>query len=287
MLTFHNLWNFLSNKYLTNFVKYQNDFLALVIHCSKIVKSPGDFVFKRDLQIDFECAFLLNLIDDFLINLKPIEYIMNKKHFFGLDFYVDERVLIPRNDTESVLATFISHVRKFITKDQYFLDLGTGSGCLAIALSKQFSECSIIASDISKEALKVAKINQAKHFANNVTLIEANFLDVLKKINHHIDYLICNPPYVDTNDCHLEKGVLKHEPSIALFANSGGLQYYELLFNELQTNLDFQPKVITCELHEYLADQISFLANNLQKKYNVTISLDLNQAKRAITLVKK
>ena len=148
------------------------------------------------------------------LNLEPVAYIIGKKEFFGRDFIVDKRVLIPRPETESLVAEAISR----IPAGSKVIDVGTGSGAIAITLEMERRDLQVIASDLSKGALEVASQNKTKHQAN-VSLI---CMDCLKATRpQSIDAIVSNPPYVDPNDLRLDEGVRRFEPSAALFAETG------------------------------------------------------------------
>ncbi|AEA34437.1 peptide chain release factor N(5)-glutamine methyltransferase [Hippea maritima] len=144
----------------------------------------------------------------------PMAYITHSKEFYGLEFYVDDRVLIPRPETELIVDVTLKIASDI--KNPKIVDIGTGSGCIAITLSKLL-DTHITASDISKEALNVAKLN-AKRLDADISLINANGLDFLK---NGIDIITTNPPYVLENEYELLSEDVKFEPKIALIPPSG------------------------------------------------------------------
>ncbi len=143
----------------------------------------------------------------------PIAYITHKKEFFGLEFYVDERVLIPRPETELLVEETIKLSEEF--KNPIIVDVATGSGCIAISLSKTLN-LTTYASDISKDAIEVAKINRDRLKAN-VKFIVADKLSFLKKA----DIIVCNPPYIAQNEYNNLQADVKFEPRIALIDETG------------------------------------------------------------------
>lgn len=138
---------------------------------------------------------------------EPIAYLISHKEFFGLDFYVDKRVMIPRPDTEALLEKIIKETKN---KKITIVDVGTGSGCLAIALKKHLPQCEIIATDISKKALAVAGKNAKKH------KVKIEFLhgDLLRPLQEKVDLIVANLPYLPKNVSR--KKNLKFEPQLAL-----------------------------------------------------------------------
>jgi len=165
----------------------------------------------------------------------PLQYIIGKEKFFGLDFMVNEHVLIPRPETEILVETAL-HTIDAIRNTQYavrILDLCTGSGNIAISLmslTKNAADCRIVASDISERALEVARENaRLNGVFNNITFIKSN---LFKDIEGRFDLIISNPPYIARNEFDtLPKEVLK-EPRSALDGGPDGLDFYRRIFFE-------------------------------------------------------
>lgn len=149
----------------------------------------------------------------------PFAYITGKQSFFGLDFFVDENVLIPRADTETLVETALSAGGKNV------LDLCTGSGCIAIALAKNMPESHITAVDVSENALEIAKKNAASIGCSNISFLH---LDILSEIPCGMfDLIVSNPPYIETAELStLMKDVISYEPSLALDGGEDGLIFY-------------------------------------------------------------
>lgn len=172
-----------------------------------------------------------NNIQNFLEGI-PIQYINNKAYFMGLEFYVDENVLIPRCDTEILVEEII----KIIKKDSLLkiLDLCTGSGAIAISLKKYLNNIEIMASDISDKALMVAKKNASK-IGVDVKFIES---DLFNNINGKFDLIVSNPPYIKkTVIPSLDKQV-RNEPILALAGGEDGLDFYRKISYEAKKFLN-------------------------------------------------
>ncbi len=162
---------------------------------------------------------------------EPVQYILNEAPFYGFDFYVDENVLIPRPETEELvlLAERIAQKEALCT----VLDICTGSGAIAVALKKSVPHLTVAASDISKEALLVAKKNSQLLDAE-VEFVETDLVAEFVATNRTFDMIVANPPYIaEAERKEMSDYVLKNEPELALFAKNNGLAMYERLANEL------------------------------------------------------
>lgn len=179
----------------------------------------------------------------------PIAYLTNHKEFFGLDFYVDERVFIPRPETEWLIEEVVREVsrRKQQEVRIQICDIGTGSGCIAIALAKNIPNAHITALDISEKAFEVAKKNIAFHgLKSQVELIQSDLLSEVSTRKFH--GIIANLPYIGTSENHLvEKEVREHEPPEALFGGETGLELFEKLFSQIQ-KMKFLPRWLIAEM---------------------------------------
>ncbi len=155
-------------------------------------------------------------------NNKPLAYILNEKEFMGLNFYVDENVLIPRPDTEILVEKAIEIIKENSLKS--FLEIGAGSGCISISLS-HFTKIKGEAVDIFNENLNICKKNAKSNDVNN---IDFYISDIFSNVNNTYDLIISNPPYIDENVFDtLGKNVVDFEPHKALFADNKGLYFYE------------------------------------------------------------
>lgn len=169
-----------------------------------------------------------------LKNGKPIQYITNKQEFMGLDFYVNENVLIPQPDTEMLVEEAINVAKQNVTKS--ILDICTGSGAIAIALKKNLDSVQVTASDISVEALEVAKEN-AK---NNE--VEINFIcsDMFENIVGKFDLIVSNPPYIENEIIKTLPQDVQNEPYIALAGGEDGLDFYKIIAKQGKKFLNSQ-----------------------------------------------
>ena len=161
----------------------------------------------------------------------PIQYIMGQTQFHGLDLTVDERVLIPRPETEILVDVAIDLINEIqgAKNELRILDLGTGSGNIAIALTKSMPDCKIIASDVSEGALEVARINAARNGVSD--RIDFVLSDVFENIKGKFDIIVSNPPYIARTEFKtLQKEVLR-EPRVALEGGMDGLDFYRKIIS--------------------------------------------------------
>lgn len=159
---------------------------------------------------------------------KPIQYIIGEVNFYGYDFKVNENVLIPRFETELLVDKTIKKIKKlFIDKPVDIVDLGTGSGCIAITLKKEINS-NVDAIDISKDALKVAKDNAINNH------VDINFIntDMTKYTEKKYDVIISNPPYI-AYDEEIMDIVKNNEPHNALYAEDNGLYFYKKIIENI------------------------------------------------------
>lgn len=162
-----------------------------------------------------------------LVEGYPIEYITNKKEFMKMNFYVNENVLIPRQDTEILVEEVIEIAKRINAKK--ILDLCTGSGAIAISLAKYLPETDIYAIDISSEALEVAQKNA------NINNVKVNFInsDIFENLKEkEFDIIVSNPPYIKTEVCESLNKEVKKEPLIALDGGNDGLYFYKKIIEQ-------------------------------------------------------
>ena len=198
-----------------------------------------------------------------LLRLKdhePIQHITGKKEFYGLLFQVNRHVLIPRPETEELVDWIISDL-KDSEKTFHILDIGTGSGCIAISLAKNLSNSRVTAFDISEEALKLAGENAAL----NKTGVQFKNVDILQTeiLEGKYDVIVSNPPYVrELEKEEMHKNVLNHEPETALYVNDdNALIFYEKIASLAKVSLK-PGGLLFFEINQYLAEETKALVEN-------------------------
>lgn len=196
--------------------------------------------------------------------LYPMAYITGKKEFYGIEFMVNEHVLIPRPETEILVEETIKTAKTISAES--IVDIGTGSGCIAITLSNILNK-KVFASDISKSALQVAKLNRSRHKAK-VDLILSNGIDWIGK---KVDIIVSNPPYVSKEDyINLSKDV-KYEPKEALISGDEGLSFIKYL-------IEHSRNLTRYLILEFGYNQSQFIKN---QNHLLRISKDLSGIYRA------
>ena len=175
---------------------------------------------------------------------KPLAYLINSAWFCGLEFYVDERVIVPRSPIAELIA---NDFKPWVSQTpRHILDLCTGCGCIAIACAVQFPEAVVWATDINLSALDVARVNIERHgVKDRIALYEADLFDGLPE--QKFDLIICNPPYVDAADMAQLPPEFGHEPAQALAAGKDGLVFVRRILHDA---VNFLPPdgVLVCEV---------------------------------------
>lgn len=166
----------------------------------------------------------------------PIAHITKQKEFWSLLLQVDEHTLIPRPETEILVDAALKLIPKDSKRD--ILDLGTGSGAIAIAIASERRLAKIIATDKSNKALHVAKQNAEKHNINNIHFINADWFNIGNKLSY--DVIVSNPPYICSDDTHLEQGDVSFEPLSALASGKDGLDDLRIIIHQAKDCLNKQ-----------------------------------------------
>ena len=196
-------------------------------------KEPHQLYLMMDEEVDEK------LYDAFQEGMKrymagePIQYIKGKETFFSRDFIVNENVLIPRYETEELVENILYKIDDYF--DDYdsidLCDVGTGSGAIAISLALEEPKLKVTATDISEEALEVARLN-ARELSAQVDFYQGDMLKPLIERNIKVDIFVSNPPYIP-NEQEIENVVKDNEPHVALFGGNDGLYFYRKIFSQV------------------------------------------------------
>ncbi|OAB27406.1 release factor glutamine methyltransferase [Flavobacterium fryxellicola] len=210
----------------------------------------------------------------------PIQYLLGKTSFYGLDFIVNEHVLIPRPETEELVDWMLADNRKKQHATTLkMLDIGTGSGCIAISVAKNLPNATLFAIDVSEKALATAKKNAANNAVNvhfiHQNILEAITLSAVEGIDEKFDIIVSNPPYVrNLEKEEIKKNVLDNEPHLALFVeDDDALIFYKKIAELAQENLTENGQLYF-EINQYLGAAMIDLLQQLHFK-NIELRKDI------------
>jgi release factor glutamine methyltransferase len=216
---------------------------------------------------------------------EPLQYITGHQEFFGLDFEVTPDVLIPRPETELIVEETIRIVQQDSIARPVIVDIGAGSGCIAVALARELDEARVVASDISEAALRVARRNAARYgLVDRIGFVAADLLDALAK-EEFADFILSNPPYVSEEEMpSLQREVRDWEPHLALTDSNDGLSLYRRLLKDAPPYLKRGGHLI-CEMGYRQSERISAMVNQ-QVWGDLRLLDDLQGIPRTIVLRK-
>ena len=204
----------------------------------------------------------------------PVQYLIGNVEFLNTIINVDERVLIPRFETELLVEKTIKRIKALNIQNPRIIDLGTGSGCIAISLKKNLP-CFVTAIDISEQAIELAKENALK----NQVEIEYKIENMINTNLEGYDVIISNPPYVKETESVGEE--TKYEPQNALFAKNNGLYFYEEILKNI-SKLSTMPKLVAFEIGMSEGEDIKNLALKYLSTKKILIEKDLTNRERYI-----
>lgn len=265
------------------------------------LKISDDEAYKQDIYYLAQKAFSLSLeelilkenevVDDNIFNQylkryldkEPLYYILGKAPFYKREFIVNNKVLIPRNETEELVYLTIKKIKEKKLTNPKIIDVGSGSGCISITLDKEIIDSLVTGVDISLEALEVAKANN-KNLEANVNFYQSDCLKNVVKNKEKFNVLISNPPYIDKEQ-FVEESVLKYEPHLALFAEKKGLAIYEKIFLDLDLVLEEHGFAIF-EISPDLKDGLIELLRLILPNYRYEFIFDINHFLRFLYIEK-
>ncbi len=230
----------------------------------------------QDINIEY-----FNHILEKRLNYEPISKIINKKYFWSNEFFVNENVLDPRPETELIIEEVLKII-KDKKKNLKILDIGTGSGCIAISLAKELKNSYILGIDISSKAIEVAKKNSLLNECSKQ--IDFKVLDI-NNVYGKFDLIVSNPPYLSKKEYEkVQLEIKKYEPKVALLGGEDGLMYYRIFSKKIEKIMKSKSYFI-CEIGYKQLDQCMdiFAKSNLILK---KISKDLQNINRTLTFLK-
>jgi release factor glutamine methyltransferase len=261
--------------------------LAYVLSCDRIriYTNPDDVIDDADIRKYKEFVYKRT-------SHVPLQYITRRVEFMSLDFVVDERVLIPRPETEILVETVLNKAQdnEFSDKSIIIMEIGTGSGNIAVSLAKNLTNADIYTNDISSDALTLAQTNIQKYeVVDRVHLLHGNFFGAFcgSVEKEHADFIVSNPPYISESEwSELEPEVREHEPRQALVGGNDGLHYYRQIIKEAADWLRTGGYLVI-EIGETQASAILNLMKNEMHYGEIEIIKDLQGKERVISARRK
>lgn len=216
-----------------------------------------DIILKKE-----DIEKIKELLDKRYLENIPLQYILGKQNFFNEEYFVNENVLIPRQDTEILVETAISYILK--NNYNYLLDMCTGSGCVGISIANNSNVKKIDLVDVSKEALKVASKNICLNdVKKDINVIHSDLFSKLDSRNKKYDIIVSNPPYIKKKDLDTLEKQVKNEPILALDGGEDGMYFYDKILDEARNYLNKNSLVIFEIGYDELEDIIEVI-----KKYD-------------------
>ena len=250
---------------------------AKMLLSSYLDVNPLELLTILDKEVDSDIEKLYKSSLEALKENKPIQYVIGNVNFYGLKFIVNKNVLIPRFETEELVEQVVEYT-KDLNKDKIkILDLGCGSGAIGLTLKSILKDSEVTLTDISKEALEVAKLN-ANNLNLDVTFIESDWLSNIKLEKY--DIIVSNPPYIRTDE-EIEEIVKNNEPSLALYGGVDGLDCYRKILANIKPYLN-NKFLIAFEIGESQKEEIYDIVNKYLKDIEITCKKDLYGRNRMI-----
>ena len=211
---------------------------------------------------------------------EPLSYITNKKIFYNEEFYINNKVLVPRFETEELIDIFIKSIDKEKVSNKRLLDIGTGSGVISIIIEKEIPGLEIFAIDKSQEALNVAKTN----IKNKKSNIKLKLEDIKNSKLSNIDFVLSNPPYIKTQLIEKLSEEVKKEPKIALDGGKYGINVIKEIFNWEKNINKNKASIILIEIDESIKNKVKELSEKFYPHMKIKFIADLNKNTRFLSV---
>ena len=253
---------------------------AKILLAELLNKNPLELLNYLDYKVNIE---LSNKYKEELLALKngkPLQYVIGNVNFYGIKYYINENVLIPRFETEELVENTINYIKKNFNYPIDIVDLGCGSGVIGLTLEKKISTKSVDLIDISPKALTVTKKNII-NLNSRANIMENNFLE---NINKKYDVIISNPPYIKTDE-QIENIVKENEPHIALYGGIEGLDCYKEILKNINNNLK-EKALIAFEIGSSQAQDLIKLINIYLTNVKIIVKKDLSGRDRMLFIFK-
>ena len=254
--------------------------LAKILLADILNLNPLELLNHLDLVVEEDkCTRYKSLVKS-IKEGTPIQYALGHVNFYGNEFIIDNRVLIPRFETEQLIEKTVEYINKYFKEPIDIIDLGCGSGVIGLTLEKKVSTNSVDLIDISKDALEITHKNCAK-LNSKANIIES---DMFSAVDKKYDLIISNPPYIRTTE-EIEDIVKDNEPSMALYAGDDGLDCYRKILSTAKDHMK-EKSMIAFEIGELQGDAIRALAHQYLDNIRIAIKKDLADKTRMVFIFK-
>lgn len=274
--------NNLIGKYNLNSLDVTSNPRELIIMLLSHIKNTSIANIKLDIVRieDKDIETLENMLDKIANGKMPPQYVTNKEYIWGDEFMVNENVLIPRQDTETLIEFAISSIKQNGYKTA--LDMCTGSGIIGILIAKYTEVSNVTLSDVSSEALQVARENvNFNGVENKCNIIQSNMFDAIYKLNNKYDIILSNPPYLTKGEMKEISEFVEKEPSIALYGGRDGLDFYKIIYNNAKNFLN-DGGMIAVEIGYTQAQDVIDIILLHKCYYNIQVVQDINNKDRVV-----
>jgi len=215
----------------------------------------------------------------------PIQHLFGYETFYGRRFKVNEHVLIPRPETEELIEKVMAYVKKRYSPDEALtiVDIGTGSGIIAITLALEMKHVNIYATDLSEKALQIAKLNAIQHDAD-VEFLQGDFMQPVINKNIKADMIVSNPPYISADEKPLLSDTVKDfDPSLALFADDNGLAAYKAIVRQLTDYVEPTDDIsVFFEIGQHQGTSVKGIFKDAFPESQSKVYKDINQKERIV-----
>lgn len=272
----------LTQKYNLDSLEVTENPRELIIMLLSEIKKCSIANIKLDLVkiTDKDLIVLEDMLDKIANQKIPPQYVTNKEYIYGNEFFVNNNVLIPRQDTETLIEIAINIVK--CREYKTMLDLCTGSGIIGISVVTNTDIQDVVLSDVSTDALKIAKKNiELNNVQDRCHVLESNMFEKLYKMNNKYDIIVSNPPYLTKSEMKEISEFVSKEPSLALYGGKDGLYYYRKIFEEAKNFLNSNG-TIAVEIGYMQAKDVIEIITNHKEYTDIQVIPDINNKDRVV-----
>ncbi|GDX51135.1 release factor glutamine methyltransferase [Bacteroidota bacterium] len=281
-MTINSAFQNLLDSFCDSYERDEAEMIARIVFEDVFDLKPSSIVIDADKDFSFEKSERLTQIIQRLKNHEPVQYVTGKAFFYGNEFEVNSSVLIPRPETEELVQWIIESTSN---KKQNILDIGTGSGCIAISIKKILSEADVFATDSSLGALDIAKRN-SENLQQQIHFKKSDILQSENPFNIQFDIIVSNPPYItEAEKSSLDKNVIQFEPHEALFAIGDDAMIFYRKIIAFANKFLKEGGQIFFEVNQQYGKEVVKLLNENNFK-NTKLKKDLNGNDRMVRAVK-